>query len=138
MHKHIILVEDNPGDVRLVEYALKEITPSPYLKHCPNGNQLLLYLREVELSSVAMILLDLNMPGMSGFDLLQIIKQDPQLKQIPIVVFSSSFDSRDIAFSYQLGANAYVRKPLNLDGLVDTMQSMVNFWRDANIHPKEV
>ncbi len=83
-----------------------------------------------------MVLLDLNMPGTDGREVLREIKQDPDLKSIPVVVFTTSFDERDVNHCYQFGANSYMQKPVDLEGLIKAVQRMSDFWFAVVILPR--
>ena len=128
----ILLIEDNPGDIRLTIEALKESKINNVLNYVEDGNQALEYLRKEgkykEVSTPDLILLDLDMPNMSGREVLEIVKKDPELKRIPIVVLTISESDQDVLRSYNMQANAYVRKPIDLDQFIKVVQSIEDFW----------
>lgn len=128
----VLMVEDNPGDVRLTREALKEGTGRTQLRVVRDGVELLSYLRRDDPYAEAvrpdLILLDLNMPRMDGRQVLQQIKADPALMTIPVVVFTSSRAEQDILRSYELGANCYVTKPMDLDEFIRAMRMIEIFW----------
>jgi chemotaxis family two-component system response regulator Rcp1 len=128
----ILLVEDNPGDVRLVQEALKENKVRNRLNVTNDGVEALDFLRRKDEFADAprpdLILLDLNLPKKDGRELLMDIKEDPDLKRIPVVVLTTSDDERDILASYNLHANAYVTKPLDLDRFIDIVREIEGFW----------
>lgn len=128
----ILLVEDNPGDTRLTVEALKESKINNSLNTVGDGREALKYLRkEAEYTSATtpdLILLDLDLPYMSGRELLEIVKSDPILKRIPIVVLTISESDVDVLHSYDMQANAYVRKPIDLDQFVKVVHSIEDFW----------
>jgi two-component system, chemotaxis family, response regulator Rcp1 len=128
----ILLVEDNPGDVRLTREALRECGVPNYLNVASDGVEALAYLRRQGTFGAAarpdVILLDLNLPRKDGREVLMEIKQDPALMSIPVVVLSSSQAEEDIAGAYQLHANCYVTKPMDLDQFVAVVRSIENFW----------
>lgn len=128
----ILLVEDNPGDARLTEEALKEGKVLNNLYIARDGFEALKFLKREEPFADAprpdIILLDLNMPRMDGRELLARIKNEPGLKRIPIVVLTTSKAEEDIIRSYDLHANCYVTKPVDLDQFIKVVQSVKDFW----------
>jgi len=128
----VLLVEDNPADVRLTVEAFKEASVVSCLRAVEDGVEALAYLRRQGKYSDAtrpdLVLLDLNLPRMDGAEFLAIIKRDPYLKQIPVVVFTTSSSARDISKSYALHANCYITKPVDLNRLVDIVRSIEAFW----------
>lgn len=129
---HILLVEDNPGDVRLTREALKNAKILNDLSVCGDGEEALQYLRHEgqykDTRRPDLILLDLNLPIMDGRELLSKIKQDPNLSLIPVVVLTSSAAERDIVASYELHANCYVTKPVQLNEFMEVVASIKHFW----------
>jgi two-component system, chemotaxis family, response regulator Rcp1 len=128
----ILLVEDNPGDVRLTREALKEAKFRNTLQVVGDGVEALAYLRRQGQYSDAvrphLVMLDLNMPRMDGRALLAAIKSDPNLMRIPVVVLSSSEAESDIARAYELHANCYVTKPVDIDHFLTVVKSIEEFW----------
>ena len=128
----ILLVEDNPGDVELVREALGEGKINNQLHVAADGVQALQYLKgEGPHSGAAcpdLVLLDLNLPKKNGREVLQEIKSDPELKFIPVVVLTSSKAEEDILKSYNLHANCYVTKPVDLDQFLRVVRSIEDFW----------
>lgn len=128
----ILLVEDNPGDVRLTIEALKDGKIPNMLTVVEDGVKALGFLRrEGEFAGASrpdLILLDLNLPRMDGRELLEVIKKDPQLKRIPVVVLTTSQSDKDIADCYELQANCYITKPVDLDRFMEVVQSIEDFW----------
>ncbi|MFK7965146.1 MAG: response regulator [Burkholderiaceae bacterium] len=128
----ILMVEDNPGDVRLVKESMIELKIKNDLFHVPDGETGLAYLRrEGDFANAVlpdMVLLDLNLPGIGGRDTLAIIKSEEELKHIPVVILTSSEAEADVLRTYQLQANCYVVKPLNLDQFLTVVQSIEHFW----------
>lgn len=137
----ILLVEDNPGDVRLMAEALKQARSPNRLWVVSDGEKALAYLRQQgRFSTVTrpdIIILDLNLPKKSGREVLADIKTDPQLKRIPVVVLSASTASADIVTCYDLNANCYVSKPLNLDDYMQALQTVEDFWLQIAKLPRE-
>jgi CheY-like chemotaxis protein len=128
----ILLVEDNPADVRLTREALKEVKVNNSMFVVADGIDALAYLRletpYTEATRPDLILLDLNMPRMDGFEVLQLIKQDPDLKRIPVVTLTTSQAEQDIVKGYNLHANAYVTKPVDLDQFIKVIKTIEGFW----------
>jgi len=128
----ILLVEDNPADARLTREAFKEAQVDCAISLVSDGEEALAYLRheKAHASSVRpdLMLLDLNLPRMDGRELLSIIKKDPNLKNIPVVVLTVSQAEQDITKSYDSYANCYVTKPVNLDDFIDVVKAIHRFW----------
>jgi len=127
-----LLVEDNPGDVRLTREALDESKLRNNLTVVGDGIEALAYLRREGKYAAAprpdVVLLDLNLPRKSGREVLAEIKADPALKRIPVVVITSSEAERDILATYELHANCYVTKPVDLDQFIKVVRSIETFW----------
>ncbi|MEM7655501.1 MAG: response regulator, partial [Bacteroidota bacterium] len=131
---HILLVEDNPGDVRLTQEALKEgnLNHTLQLDVVPDGEEALLYLSQegkyanTQLPDI--IFLDLNLPRKDGREVLQQIKEDPKWKMIPVVVLTTSEADQDILKSYELHANCYITKPVDINQFIEVVKSIENFW----------
>jgi chemotaxis family two-component system response regulator Rcp1 len=138
---NILLVEDNPGDVRLTIEALKEAKVSNNLATVPDGVEALAYLRRQgkypHATRPDLILLDLNLPKMDGRELLAEIKSDSSLKRIPVVILTSSKAEADIFKAYNLHANCYVTKPVDLDQFMVVVKSIDNFWLNVVKLPTE-
>lgn len=128
----ILLVEDNPGDVRLTREALKEGKVYNNLHWARDGVEALEFLRRQGKHAGAprpdIILLDLNLPKKDGREVLAVIKNDADLKQIPVVVLTTSEAEEDVLKSYALHANCYVTKPVDLEKFIQVVQSIDRFW----------
>jgi two-component system response regulator len=128
----ILLVEDNPGDVRLTKEALKDSKLHNNLHVVEDGVEALAFLRrEGEYSAMPtpdIILLDLNLPRKSGREVLEEIKNDETLKRIPVVVLTTSDDESDILASYNLHANCYITKPVDLSRFITIVKNIKDFW----------
>jgi len=128
----ILLVEDNPGDVRLTREALREGKVRNNLNVVDDGVKALAFLRrEGEYAAAPrpdLVLLDLNLPRMGGREVLEAIKANPELRSIPVVVLTSSQAEQDIARAYELRANCYVTKPVDLDQFIAVVKSIEDFW----------
>ena len=128
----ILLVDDSAGDIRLMQEAFREAGCTARLNVARNGLQALAYLRKEAPFQTserpALILLDLNLPGASGSELLAEIKKERSLRQIPVIVLSTSADAGQIAAAYDLHANCYITKPATLESLVDVVRVLEAFW----------
>jgi chemotaxis family two-component system response regulator Rcp1 len=129
---HILLVEDNFGDIRLTQEILKDSKIRNELIIAHNGEEALAYLHgQPEDSNMVrpdLIMLDLNLPKKGGIEVLAQIKEDPQLKRIPVVVLTSSKAEEDILKTYNLHANCYISKPVSLEQFCAVVKSIENFW----------
>lgn len=127
-----LLVEDNPGDVRLTQEALKSHKVQNNLHVAIDGEEAMAFLhRQGKYANAPrpdIILLDLNLPKKDGREVLAEIKSDPNLKTIPVVIITSSEAEQDVIKSYNLNANCYVTKPVNLDQFIKVVQSVNDFW----------
>ena len=137
----ILLVEDNPGDARLAEEALKEGKVFNNLHIVDDGVKAMEFLRKQgEYSNVRrpdLVLLDLNLPRKDGREVLEEIKQDPNLRRIPVVVLTTSQADQDVLRAYDLHANCYINKPVDLDKFMDVVKYIENFWLTIVKLPKE-
>ena len=128
----ILLVEDNPGDVRLTQEALRESKLTNHLSVARDGVEAMAFLhREGEYADAPrpdLILLDLNLPRKDGREVLQEIKEDELLRRIPVAVLTMSDAEEDIVRTYNLHANCYIRKPLDIDQFVRVVKSVEDFW----------
>lgn len=123
----ILLVEDNPGDVRLTQEALKESKVRNTMHVVNDGVEALSFLHH-SATHPDLILLDLNLPKKSGLEVLAEIKMDENLKRIPVVVLTTSEAEKDILQSYNLHANAYITKPVDLEQFIKVVKSIEDFW----------
>ena len=128
----ILLVEDNKGDVGLVEEVFEESKISNNLHVAEDGEDAMLYLRGKGkfLGSLRpdIVILDLNLPNKDGREVLREIKEDNNLKNIPVIILTSSSAEKDILRAYDLHANAYITKPIDFDQFINVVGSIVNFW----------
>lgn len=128
----ILLVEDNPGDVRLTIEALKEGRFANLINVAVDGFEALAFLRREGKYANArkpdLILLDLNLPKKNGREVLAEIKTDPHLKSIPVVVLTSSQAEKDIVATYNLHANCYITKPVDFEQFINVVKSIEDFW----------
>ena len=125
----ILLVDDNPGDVRLTQEALKDGKVCNNVQVAVDGEEATAILSsETNVQLPDLILLDLNLPKKSGREVLAEIKADPKIRRIPVVILTSSRAEQDIVQSYDLHANAYVTKPVDLESFMAVMKGLEDFW----------
>jgi len=128
----ILLVEDNPADVRLMREALKDSKVRNDLHVVEDGVEAMSYLRREEKYSKCpfpdLILLDLNLPKKSGLEVLAEIKKDEELKKTPVVILTTSKSDEDIVKSYNLHANCYISKPVDLEQFIRMIRTTEDFW----------
>ena len=128
----ILLVEDNPGDVMLTREAFEEGKISNNLNHVADGEEALAYLRKqgpyTHHPTPDLVLLDLNIPRKSGLEVLEEVKRDENLRNIPIVVLTTSEAEADILRSYHSHANAYITKPVDLEQFIKVVRTLEEFW----------
>jgi CheY-like chemotaxis protein len=128
----ILLVEDNPGDARLTEEALKEGKVRNNLYHARDGVEAMQFLlREGEHKDKPrpdLVLLDLNLPRKDGREVLADMKKNPELKTIPVVVLTTSEAEQDVVRTYELCANCYITKPVDLEKFITIVRSIEDFW----------
>ncbi|MBW0162397.1 MAG: response regulator [Sediminibacterium sp. Gen4] len=129
---HILLVEDNEGDILLTTEALNDRKIANEVSIARDGTEALDFLRKTgkfsEAATPDLILLDINLPKMNGHDVLGVIKNDDELKKIPVIMLTTSSSKRDIDMSYEKGANCYITKPVDMDDFLHTISSIENFW----------
>jgi chemotaxis family two-component system response regulator Rcp1 len=137
---NVLLVEDSPGDVRLTQEAFREANGSVILHVASDGVEAMAYLRRegefVAAPRPDFILLDLNLPRMDGREVLAHIKADEALRTIPTVILTTSESEADVAKSYELNANAYLRKPVTLEAFEALVKSINDFWLTRALLPQ--
>ena len=137
----ILLAEDNPGDVKLTEKALEQGHIINNLHVVTDGVEAMQFLRRegeyADKPRPDLVLLDLNMPRKDGKEVLKDVKDDPDLRRIPIVVLTSSEAEEDIVRSYDLHANAYLTKPVDFSGFLDIVEHIEDFWLSVVKMPPE-
>jgi CheY-like chemotaxis protein len=141
---HILLVEDNRMDVELTLDAFREARLLNTIHVAPDGQQALDYLfghgkfadrKAFPLPNL--VLLDLKLPGIDGFEVLRQIKSTPILKRLPVVILTSSKEEGDRALSYDQGANSYLVKPVSFDGFLGVVRQIDGYWLSLNVAPPE-
>jgi len=143
-HRTILLVEDSPEDFEATRRAFKKAGVANKIIHCEDGDEALDYLfrrgsyaNPEDSERPGVILLDLNLPGTDGREVLAEIKKDENLKTIPVIVLTTSSDERDIEQCYKYGANSYIQKPVNLEGFFEAIKRLSDYWLEIVILPKE-
>lgn len=135
----VLLVEDNEADFFLAREAFQQINGAVNLHHVDGGQKCLAFLRTEEgyqgKPTPDLILLDINMPGMSGHELLATVVADPALCHLPVIVMTTSTHEADIARMYSLRCNAYIAKPVDFESMLAAFQKLNDFWFDAAILP---
>ena len=129
----ILLVEDNKGDVRLLREAFRETSDNTEIEVAEDGELALAFLKHQGPYAHGsprphLILLDLNLPKVDGKQVLAAVKNDPELRTIPVVVLSSSRSREDVLGSYNSHANCYIRKPSSFDGFISVARGIQDFW----------
>lgn len=132
----ILLIEDDLGDAGLVRIALRRGQQDVALHHVKDGTEGLAFLRRIGPAYETaprpdLILLDLNLPGRSGHEVLDELKRDADLRTVPVVVLSTSDAERDIQRAYALGANSYLTKPMDVEGFTRAIHAVEAFWLSA-------
>jgi CheY-like chemotaxis protein len=135
----LLVIEDSNEDFKMLQRLMRRMEVQNPIYRCTSGDDALEFLAGAQNSGDAprpsVILLDLNLPGMDGRSVLEQLKQDQNLKEIPIVIFTTSSNPQDITFCYRQGANGYLIKPMNVSELQKMVQAFVEFWLDANTPP---
>ena len=139
----ILLVEDSPEDYETTVRALKRAGLANPIFRCEDGDDALDFLFQrgtysdpVSAPRPGIVLLDLNLPGTDGREVLAEIKGNAELRSIPVVVLTTSSDERDIERCYKSGANSYIKKPVDLVGFMQAVQSLKDYWFEVVILPK--
>ena len=141
---HILLVEDSRMDVELTLDAFREARLANAVHVAPNGQAALDYLfgqgpyadRNAH-PMPNLVLLDLKLPGIDGFQVLRTIKETPFLKRLPVVILTSSKEEGDRALSYDIGANSYLVKPVSFEGFLAVVREIEGYWLSLNVGPPE-
>ncbi|WP_138499782.1 response regulator [Nostoc sp. PA-18-2419] len=150
LHEPLLVVEDSNEDYRMLQRLMQRMSVQNPIHRCTNGDEVLEFLYQQSSDTYtkgedllnskvpprpSVILLDLNLPGIDGRDILDRLKQDNSFKQIPVVVFTTSSNPKDIELCYQKGANGYLVKPMDAQELKKTIQAFVDYWLEANTSP---
>ena len=136
----ILLVEDSPEDFETAERAFRRSGLKNPIIRCSDGDEALELLfrrgRFADAPRPGVVLLDLNLPGTDGREVLSEIKADPQLKHIPVIVLTTSSDDRDVQACYRAGASSYIQKPVDLEGFMRAIERLNDYWFEVVILPK--
>lgn len=133
--KKIILVEDNKAEADLAKLVFSELKIDREILHFSDGADFLNHLPDLDLGDICYLLLDLNMPKVNGFHVLKKLAEHQDWKKIPVIVFTSSSHEADVNECYDLGANAFVSKPLDINDLDSTLSAIDFFWGKKNTRP---
>lgn len=142
-NRAILLVEDNPDDVALTVRALKKNNIANPVVMARDGAEALEYLfpdpavRRDEENAVALVLLDLKLPKVDGMEVLRRIRSEPSTKLLPVVILTSSREEQDLINGYSLGANSYIRKPVDFDNFLEAVRQLGLYWLVLNEPPPE-
>jgi len=137
---HILLIEDSRADVKIIERALQEGNVAHRLTVIPDGQQAIDYLARLnepdtpDDAAPDLVLLDLNLPGLDGCQVLSRIKGDPALRTIPVVVLTTSHREEDVVQTYQAGANTYIPKPDEYPRYRDLVATLHHYWHETALH----
>jgi CheY-like chemotaxis protein len=140
-NKYILLVEDNDDDIELTKLAFEQNKFANKIKVIKDGEEALNFLLQKEndelkqLGRPVFILLDINLPKVNGMDILTHLKKNPYVKHIPVIMLTTSKEDEDIVRSYELGANSYVRKPVDYREFVDVINNLGIYWLAINQIP---
>ena len=141
----ILLVEDSPEDFEMTVRSLQKAGLKNPIHHCRDGDEALdflyrrgSYAEAPNTPQPSLILLDLNMPGTDGREVLEELKKDKNFGQIPIIVLTTSSDERDVQDCYGMGANSYIQKPLDFVGFMKAMTQLKDYWFEVVVLPKPV
>ncbi|MFB2898465.1 response regulator [Aerosakkonemataceae cyanobacterium BLCC-F50] len=138
-NQSFLVVEDSDEDFFAFERIVKKLSLTQAIYRCSDGDEALdflyhrgQYIDPEKSPRPSIILLDLNLPGIDGRDILAQIKQDSNLNMIPVVVFTTSSNPKDVEICYQQGANSYIIKPINVNKLMRSIQLLIEYWFEAN------
>lgn len=131
---NILLVEDEESDVVIIKHTLSKVPIATRVVSVTNGEDAYLYLTgkgqfaDKSRQKIDLVLLDLNMIRLNGFEFLELVKQDPQLKILPVIVLTSSSRDQDVENAYRLGANSYVTKPIEVEEFTTKIGQIIHYW----------
>ncbi len=129
---YVLIVEDSPVDFEIISRAFRKIEFTPKIHHCQNGDTALDFLNKKSDESAptnpTLVLLDLNLPGTDGRQVLSSMKSSMDLKEIPVIVLSTSNNDNDVEFCFSMGADKYLRKPISADEFAETARIIKEFW----------
>jgi CheY-like chemotaxis protein len=131
----VMIAEDDADDQLMLRQAFRHVGYEGEMEFCRDGAELVQRLQQAGRRLPSLVLLDLKMPRMGGLEALQTIRADPHLKGLPVITFTTSDMPRDVRTAYELGANAYLRKPVGLDALREIVSALKRFWLDLATLP---
>jgi CheY-like chemotaxis protein len=137
----VLLIDDNQSDIKLTLHVMNEENPSRRVHVIRDGEEAMSFILGQHKQAAAhkptlgLVLLDLKLPKLNGFEILQALRQQSDFKTLPVVVLSSSNQDRDVNRSYELGANGYVQKPVDFDTFRSVIRRIVAYWLDTNLTP---
>ena len=138
----LLVAEDSDEDFEVLSHIMQDLAVPNPVHRCEDGGEVLEFLRriqhqpEVSAANPTVILLDLNLPGIDGRQVLTTIKQDKRLQTIPVVVLTTSMNPNDVEFCYREGANGYLVKPMEMEDLETTIRAFIRFWLETNLSPR--
>ncbi len=136
--KPILLVEDDSVDAMTVKRAMRDLQVGHSVIHSINGEEAMKYLTSPDLEKPFVILLDLNMPKMSGIEFLKVMKTHPDLKAIPVIVLTTSKEKRDVLESFELGASGYMVKPVDYSKFVEILSKIMIYWSSSEMPKPDI
>ena len=137
----VLLIDDNQADIKLTLHVMNEENPSRRVHVIRDGEEAMSFILgqrqdgPAQKLTLGLILLDLKLPKLNGFEILQALRQQSDFRTLPVVVLSSSNQDRDVNKSYELGANGYVQKPVDFDTFRCVIRRIVAYWLDTNLTP---
>lgn len=141
-YEPLLVAEDSDEDFVTLQRLMRQLQVQNPIYRCEDGDSVLEFLARIDQAEApdatkrpSVILLDLNLPGTDGRDVLEQLKQDQSLREIPVVIFTTSSNPKDIEFCYRKGANGYLVKPMDIQELQRTVQAFVEYWLEANTSP---
>lgn len=141
-NKAILVVEDNPADYFATERGLRKAGLANPIIHAESGEAALDYLAGTGAyagqgeQKPGIVLLDINLPGLNGGEVLERIRAEERLRLVPVIMLTTSSDERDVQMAYRLGANSYIQKPVDLDGFMSALKRLKDYWFELVILPK--
>ena len=133
--RKIILAEHNEGDASLTQHALKKLNLPVDVVRVHHGQELLQLLHSESLDNIALIMMELDLPQVSGLDILKRFYLDEELRKLPTMIFTNSTNEADVLACYEHGVNAYVPKPVDAMKFEEAVSAIANFWADINVLP---
>jgi CheY-like chemotaxis protein len=137
MISRVLYVEDSADDVTLVQMAFRKAGVRAQIEVASDGEKAIEVLKNGAVSGISCVLLDLKLPGISGLQVLSWIREQPHLKRVPVIMFTSSSLQADVNQAYDLGANSYLVKPSSLDELIALAQMIDQYWLHTNTPPTQ-